>query len=459
MSILKIFLLEDEAFTSELLKHHLELNPDNEVTLFNHGKDLLNSLLKKPDLILLDYNLDGENGGIILKKILERIPDVPVVMISGQEDIAIAVGLLKDGAHDYIVKDENMRDRIWAISNRIRNQDQLKQQVVRLQSEVEIKFAFSSSILGESKSLRNIYPMVEKACQSTIVVSISGETGTDKEVLAKTIHFNSSRKNKPFVAINMAAIPKELLESELFGHEKGSFTGANEKRIGKFEEANGGTIFLDEIGELELALQAKLLRVLQEQQITRIGGNKVIQIDARIIIATHKNLFEEVNKGNFREDLYYRLLGITIDLPPLRERGNDIALLAQHFVLEYCNKHNISPKKICPDAMSKLYAHSFPGNIRELKSIIELAVVLSDGDQILPEHLQIKNGKFFEELLTKNLTLRDYNEAIIKHYMKLYHNRVRQVADKLNIGKSTIYRLLGEAEPNSIEDATNNLLA
>jgi two-component system response regulator AtoC len=459
MSILKIFLLEDEAFTSELLKHHLELNPDNEVTLFKHGKELLNALIKKPDLVLLDYNLDGENGGIILKKILEKIPDLPVVMISGQEDIATAVGLLKDGAHDYIVKDENMRDRIWALSNRIRNQDQLKQQVVRLQSEVEQKFSFSSSIFGENKSLKKIYPMVEKACQSSIVVSISGETGTGKEVLAKTIHFNSTRKNKPFVAINMAAIPKELLESELFGHEKGSFTGANEKRIGKFEEANGGTIFLDEIGELELALQAKLLRVLQEQQVTRIGGNKVIQIDARVIIATHKNLFEEVNKGNFREDLYYRLLGISIDLPPLRERGNDIAILAQQFVSEYCKKQNIGQKKISPDAMSKLFAHSFPGNIRELKSIIELAVVLSDGDQILPEHLQIKNGKFFEELLTKNLTLRDYDEAIIKHYMKLYHNRVRQVADKLKIGKSTIYRLLGEAEPNGIEDATNNLLA
>lgn len=459
MSILKIFLLEDEAFTSELLKHHLELNPDNEVTLFNHGKELINSLIKKPDLILLDYNLDGENGGIILKQILEKIPDMTVVMISGQEDIATAVGLLKDGAHDYVVKDENMRERIWAIVNRIRNQDQLKQQVVRLQSEVEQKFSFSSSVFGESKSLKNIYPMVEKACQSTIVVSISGETGTGKEVLAKTIHFNSPRKNKPFVAINMAAIPKELLESELFGHEKGSFTGANDKRIGKFEEANGGTIFLDEIGELEMALQAKILRVLQEQQVTRIGGNKVIQIDARVIIATHKNLFEEVNKGNFREDLYYRLLGISIELPPLRERGNDIALLAQHFVSEYCTKHNIGQKKISPDAMSKLYAHSFPGNIRELKSIIELAVVLSDGDQILPEHLQIKNGKFFEELLSKNLTLKDYNEAIIKHYMKLYHNRVRQVADKLKIGKSTIYRLLGETEPNGIGDETSNLLA
>lgn len=458
MSILKIFIVEDDVFTSALIKHQLELNPDNEVTLFTNGKDLLNSLHRRPDLILLDYNLEGEDGGAIMKKILEKSPDTPVVIVSGQEDISTAVGLLKDGAHDYIVKDDNMKDRLWAIANRTRSQDNLKQHVVRLQNEVEQKYVFNDTVLGQSRAIRTIFPLVEKACQSSIVVSITGETGTGKEVLAKTIHYNSARKSKPFVAINMAAIPKELIESELFGHEKGSFTGASEKRTGKFEEANGGTIFLDEIGELDLALQAKLLRVLQEQQVTRVGGNKVINFDARVIIATHKNLFEEVGKGNFREDLYYRLLGISIELPPLRDRENDIALLAQHFVSEYCKKHSISPKKISPEAMSKLYGHAFPGNIRELKSIIELSAVLTDSDTIQPEHVQIRSGKFLEELVSKNLTLKDYNEEIIKHYMKKYNNRVRQVADKLGIGKSTVYRMLGETEQRSAEDAEKNNL-
>lgn len=452
MSILKIFIVEDDMFTSALLKHQLELNPDNEVTLFTNGKDLMNSLHRRPDLVLLDYNLDGEHGGAILKKILEKSPETPVVIVSGQEDITTAVGLLKDGAHDYIVKDDNLKDRLWAIANRIRSQGNLKQHVVRLQSEVEQKYGFNSKVIGQSKAIKTIFPLVEKACQSSIVVSISGETGTGKEVLAKTIHFNSSRKSKPFVAINMAAIPKELIESELFGHEKGSFTGANEKRTGKFEEADGGTIFLDEIGELDLPLQAKLLRVLQEQQVTRVGSNKVISFDARVIIATHKNLFEEVSKGNFREDLYYRLLGISIELPPLRERDNDIALLAQNFVSEYCKKHSIEPKKISPEAMSKLYGHSFPGNIRELKSIIELAAVLSDSNIIQADHVQIRSGKFAEELMNKNLTLKDYNEEIVKHYMKKYNNRVRLVADKLGIGKSTVYRMLGETDKSNVED-------
>ncbi len=452
MNILKIFVVEDDPFTAELLKYHLELNPDNEVTIFSKGKDLLNSLIKGPDLVFLDYNLNGENGGVILKKIQEKIPELAVVIVSGQDDITTAIELLKDGAFDYVVKDEKMKDRLWAISIRVRNQGSLKSQVVRLQNEVEKKYDFSASFIGQSKALYKIYPFVEKACQSSIVVSITGETGTGKEVLAKMIHFNSARKAKPFVAVNMAAIPKELVESELFGHEKGSFTGANEKRIGKFEEAHGGTIFLDEIGEMDLALQAKLLRVLQEQQVTRVGGNQVINLDVRVVIATHKNLHAEVSKGNFREDLFYRLLGISIELPPLRDRGNDIAILSQHFVAEFCKKNNLGLKKINSDAMSKLLAHSFPGNIRELKSIIELAVVLSDHDQILVDDIQIRQGNFFEAILSKELTLKDYNEEIIKHYLKRFNNNVRLVAEKLGIGKSTIYRMLGDKELSEIDN-------
>jgi DNA-binding NtrC family response regulator len=450
MSVLKIFILEDDVFMAEMLKYHLQLNPDNDVYHYTSGKDLIKALHQEPDMICLDYNLEGENGGEILDKILERNPNLPVVVVSGQEEIEVAVELLHKGAYDYLVKNENVKDRLWSIANRIRSREALEQEVVSLRAEVESKYDFASSIIGESAALKQIFPLIEKACRSSIIVSISGETGTGKEVLAKSIHYNSDRKNKPFVAVNMAAIPSELVESELFGHEKGSFTGAHERRAGKFEEANGGTIFLDEMGDMDLPMQAKLLRVLQEQQVTRVGSNKPIDLNVRVIIATHKNLFEEVSKGNFREDLYYRLLGISVDLPPLRERGNDIVLLARHFIRHYADKNGIQPKKLHPDAVSKLMSHHFPGNIRELKSIIELACVLSEGNEITDADLQIRYGNFTGELLSTEMTLKDYDEYIIRHYLKKYNNRVRFVADKLGIGKSTIYRMLGttiEREP------------
>lgn len=453
MNLLKIAIVEDDDFTAELLKYHLELNPDNEVTIYSCGAELLNRLSDTPDLIFLDYNLKKEKGDLVLQKIQSKTPDTPVVMVSGQEDITTAIDLIKAGAYDYVVKDENVKDRLWAISNQVRNQTTLKKQVVRLQTEVEKKYDYNHTIIGESKSLKALFPMVERACMSTIVVSISGETGTGKEVLAKTIHYSSARKEKPFVAVNMAAIPKDLVESELFGHEKGAFTSANDRRIGKFEEANGGTIFLDEMGDMDLPMQAKLLRVLQEQQVTRVGGNAVVHLDVRVIIATHKNLFEEVGKGNFREDLYYRLLGISIELPPLRNRGNDIILLARHFMDDYGKKHAIPPKKLSSESVNMLLSHSFPGNIRELKSIVELAMVLSDSDEIGPENLQIQYGNFLENLLSRELTLKDYNREIILHYLKRYHNKVRLAAEKLDVGKSTIYRILEEKNKETDEQS------
>jgi transcriptional regulator with GAF, ATPase, and Fis domain len=244
----------------------------------------------------------------------------------------------------------------------------------------------------------------------------------------------------------VAAIPKDLIESELFGHEKGAFTGAVTRRIGKFEEANNGTLFLDEIGELDINLQAKLLRVLQEKEITRVGGNEVVAVNARIIVATHRNLLDEVHAKNFREDLYYRLIGLPINLPPLRERGNDILVLAKHFIDQFCRENGMGKKTLSPEAQQKLKNYSFPGNVRELRSIIELAVVMADGDMILPENFNINFHASLGELMNKERTLKEYEIQILQHFLDKYDRDVLLVAKKLDIGKSTIYRMIQAGE-------------
>jgi len=233
-----------------------------------------------------------------------------------------------------------------------------------------MNFSFEKNIIGTSKPMQKIAQLLEKAVSTNITVSVSGETGTGKEVIAKSIHFNSPRNKEAFVAVNMSAIPKELLESELFGYEKGAFTGANTRKKGQFELAHKGTLFLDEIGEMDINMQAKVLRVLQEREVTRVGGEKPIKIDIRIIVATHRDLTEEVSNGNFREDLYYRLLGLPIHLPPLRDRGNDILLLAKYFLDAFTKQNGMEVVELSKKAKARLLAYSFPGNVRELKAII-----------------------------------------------------------------------------------------
>ncbi len=442
MSFLKIFVVEDDDITAKMYKYHLSLNPDNDVEYFTSGKEFLNNLYKSPDIVTLDYYLPGERCEMILDKILKYNSELPVIIVSGQQDVSTAVELLKKGAYDYVEKGENTKDRLWNVINNIREQKKLVKRVINLQAEVEEKYSLSYSLDGESPAIKKIIPLIEKASRSSLIVSISGETGTGKEKVAKAIHYNSSRKNKPFVAINVAAIPGELIESELFGHEKGAFTGAISRKAGKFEEAQDGTIFLDEIGDMNPMMQAKLLRVLQEQELTRIGGNQVISLDVRVIVSTHKSLAQEVEKGNFREDLFYRLLGIPIHLQPLRERANDVIILANIFIREYCKSNNIKPiKKLTTAAINKLLPHDFPGNIRELKAIVELGIVMSDGREIDDEHIQIRYSRFLNELISTETTLEEYNKLIVQQYLIKYNNKVREVAKKLGIGKSTIYRM------------------
>jgi len=264
--------------------------------------------------------------------------------------------------------------------------------------------------------------------------------------VAKAIHYNSTRANQPFVAVNVAAIPSELIESELFGYEKGAFTGASTRKIGKFEQANGGTIFLDEIGEMSLNMQSKLLRVLQENELSRLGDNTLIKLDIRLIVSTHKNLADEVKNGNFREDLYYRLLGLPIELPPLRQRGNDIIVLAKYFTDEFCEANNLPKKNISLKAQEKLMSYGYPGNVRELKAVIELAVVLSDTTEIGPESINFNTTDSISNFLFNECTLEEYNKRIVNYFLEKNDNNVVVTAKKLNIGKSTIYRMLKNNE-------------
>ncbi|OEK04332.1 sigma-54-dependent transcriptional regulator [Roseivirga misakiensis] len=445
----KIFVVEDDPVYLKLVQYVAELNPDHVVKTFTNGKDCLDHLHENPSIITLDYSLPDTTGEEILKAIKKYNPDIHVIVVSSQESINTAVELLKHGAYDYITKDNETKDRLLNTLNNAKKQDSLKEEISVLKEEIGQKYEFDNSIIGESPAIQKIFKLLTKAVKTNITVSITGETGTGKEVVAKSIHYNSDRSKKPFVAVNIAAIPENLIESELFGHEKGAFTGALARRKGKFEEANGGTIFLDEIGEMDINLQAKLLRALQEREVTRIGGNEVVKFETRVIVATHRNLAEEVKAGNFREDLYYRLLGIQVELPPLRDRGKDILLIAEHFLNTFAKENKLSKIKISKEAQNKLLNYPFPGNVRELKSIIELAAVMCDDHSIEEEDITFNALQKEGQFLLEEMTLRDYTFKIIKHFLDKYDNNVLKVADKLDIGKSSIYRYLKEMEEES----------
>ncbi len=446
MSLVKIFIVEDDPWFGELLKHHLSLNPDYELHLFTTAKECLNNMHLRPDIVCVDYGLPDMTGDILLQKIHEINKNIAGIVISGQEDVAVAVNFLKSGAKDYIIKDDNTKDILWNSIIKIRETLDLKKEVEELKGQLGQKFSFEKTIIGKSPILKEVFVLVEKALKSNINVSITGETGTGKEVIAKAIHYNGERKKKPFVAVNMAAIPTELIESELFGYEKGAFTGAQNRKIGKFEEANGGTIFLDEIAELDLSLQSKILRVLQEREIVRVGGNERVKIDARLITATHKNLAEEVKKGKFREDLFYRIIGLPVDLPPLRNRGNDVLILAKHFIDEFAKENKLKAVSISNDAKDKLLKYNYPGNVRELKSVLDLACVMCNGTEINANDIRFNSVRSDDIYTTEEKTLKEYSNEIIAFFLRKYNQDVLAVAKKLDVGKSTIYNLIQKKE-------------
>jgi DNA-binding NtrC family response regulator len=322
-------------------------------------------------------------------------------MLTGTKSVKTAVDAMKFGAADYLSKPFDVEE-LRIIVERALNDQELQQEVKQLRAQVVRRYAFHN-LIGKSPSMQDIYTKIEQVADSRTTVLIAGESGTGKELVAKALHYNSGRRERPFIALNCAALPETLIESELFGHEKGSFTDATARRVGQFELANSGTLFLDEIGDLSAMTQAKLLRVLQEREFTRVGGVQSIKVDVRIIAATNKNLDELVRKGQFREDLYYRINVIALYLPPLRERGEDVPLLAKHFLAKRIEEDNRPPQEFAKDAVDLLSRYPWPGNVREMENIIEQAFIWSKGsDTITSEHLPtiLKND-------TRSSSLRD----------------------------------------------------
>lgn len=386
--ITKIFVIEDDEFYAKLIEKALEKENKFDVKVFSHAVDFLNQLHENPDIVTIDHYLPDLSGLEILKKIQNYNKEIISIIVSGQDDVEVVVDAYNNGASDYIVKKDNS---VVKLVNSIKNFSKnvnLQKEVEELREKVIDREKYRQFI-GESKPVLKVLRLIQKVEKTNMIVLVTGESGTGKEVVARMIHYNSPRKKKSFIPVNMAAIPEDLIESELFGHEKGAFTGATSRRIGKFEEANNGTIFLDEIGEMEIELQTKLLRVLQDNSITRVGSNKEIRLDVRVIAATNKDLTQRVKEGKFREDLFYRLQGFLIPLPPLRKRRNDVIILANHFLKEFCKNNKIELKSLTKEASEILLNHTWPGNVRELMSVIERAILISESNKITPDDLII----------------------------------------------------------------------
>lgn len=373
----RILLVDDEESIREVLSIMLH-REGYQVDAVSDGQQAVERLKDHGyDLVISDIKMPRLNGFELLAHIKERFPDTAVIMITAFSTTEEAVEAMKNGAYDYIIKPFKNEEIRLVVQNALERKA-LRQENLQLKKELGKRYSFCS-LIGKSKAMQEIYALIEKVAASKANVMVAGESGTGKELVARAIHYNSDRRDKPIVPINCGAIPENLLESELFGHEKGSFTGAIQQKAGLFEMANGGTIFLDEIGELPPMMQVKLLRVLQEREFRRVGGTKDIKIDARVVTATNKDLVEEVAKGTFREDLFYRLNVICLTLPPLRDRRVDIPLLIDHFYEKMTGHKGV---KISDGAMRRLLDYNWPGNIRELENVIERCVVLGQSDEL-----------------------------------------------------------------------------
>jgi two-component system response regulator AtoC len=361
-------------------------NQELEIKIFYSGKELIDNLDQEPDIITLDHMLPDMSGLDILKLVTKDFPKIAPIILSGQNDVNVVVQTYKLGAKNYIVKNENALVELNnAVKNVLANLE-LTNEIEVLREELEDRSKYKN-IIGESTAVFKVMKLIQRVEKSDTLVMVTGESGTGKELIAEAIHQNSNRRRKPFIAVNLAAIPNHLLEDELFGHEKGAFTGASSKRLGKFEEADGGTLFLDEIGEMDITLQTKLLRVLQDGKLSRLGSNKLINTDVRIVTATNRNLSEQVKLGLFRQDLYYRIQGFLIHLPKLKDRGNDIMVLALYFLNYYTQKHHLNQKSFDESARLALLGHKWPGNIRELIAMMDRCVLMTDSDVITSDDL------------------------------------------------------------------------
>ncbi len=453
-----IFIVDDEPAILKLITHWVKNEWEYNVRTFTNGTDLLENIYDNPDLILLDIMLPDISGTDILKRIKKRNKHLPVIMLSAQGNIDVALECIREGAYDYFPKPVDKNRLQPAIKNAIRSYD-LERRVDELNTNLQNEYNFDN-IVSADKKMQDVFKMVTKVLNNDITVLINGESGTGKELIARAIHYNGTRKNEPFVVVNSASIPRELLESELFGHERGSFTGAHQRKIGKFELANGGTIFLDEIGDMEMSLQAKILRVIQQKEFERVGGVETIKSDVRIISATNVNLKEAVANREFREDLFYRLSTFPITIPPLRERRGDIVVLINHFLAEFNKKNDKEIKHITKAALKLLYDYDWPGNVRELENTIERCIILTDDDKIdvevLPPQIQMAEGDTHIDmhgpLFTEDSPIIPFEKLkaeAIKHALKVTNGNIVDASKKLNVGRATLYRLMEKYEIKS----------
>lgn len=450
-----IYLIDDEKSFTRLMEHWIKDRWNYRLKVFNSTSEFLVYEDEEPDLILLDIMLPGEMNGVeLLKYIKSKNPDIPVIMLSAQGNVDVAVETIKIGAFDYFSKPVDLNKLEISIKNAIKNYE-LQKKVKTLLEEREKIYQFDNIIAIDDK-MQEVFKLMKKVLNTSVNILIYGESGTGKELIARAIHANSNRRDKPFVVVNCASIPKDLLESELFGHEKGSFTGAFQRKIGKFELADGGTIFLDEIGELELSLQAKLLRVIQDKTFERVGGNESITTTARIISATNKDLKKAVDEKLFREDLYYRLSTFPITVPPLRERRGDIVVLADHFVKKFAEEANIPTPSITKEVIEIFLRYPWPGNVRELENVLQRAVLICDENKIQVKDLPISLQAYLPEVLSstkEQISLSETHEIIplekvkenaLRHALKITKGNIQEAARKLQIGRATIYRMLKE---------------
>ena len=440
----RVLIVDDEADGREALAE-LTQRWGYDVQTAADGSDALRRAIEwHPDVLLTDLVMPNMDGLWLLRALRAELPDCPVLLLTGQGTIQIAVQAIREGAFDFIEKPLEV-NRLRIVLERALEKKETMREVQLLRGRLAA-LAPGTDVIGSGPAMQKVFEVVKKVAPSTASVVLAGESGTGKEVVARAIHNLSPRREKPFVALNCSAIPATLIESELFGYERGAFTGADQRRLGNFELAHSGTLFLDEIGELPLELQAKFLRVLEERKIRRLGGRADVEIDVRVICATNRDLREEIRRGRFREDLYFRLHVFTIALPPLKERREDVPLLVQHFIEKFNGETGKHVQGLTPGAMAVLRGYAWPGNIRELRNTVERAMILADGDVLGEEHLPPEMQPSRPEAATLRVPLGMAIEKVEKDYIlaSLQRNggNKARTAELLGISEKTLYNKL-----------------
>jgi len=438
-----ILIVDDERNTRDGLQRALQ-NRYNVLLAEDSRKAL--ELLESAgvDVLLTDLKMPGVDGMGLLRR-ATALPQPPVcIMMTAYGSIENAVQAMQAGAYHYVTKPVNL-DELDVVLERALKSRRIEAENINLHEQLDHKFGLES-IVGESLGMRQVFETVQQVAPTRTTVLITGETGTGKELIAKAVHNLSPRKNGPFIAVHAAALPSTLLESELFGHEKGAFTGAVERRIGRFEAADEGTLFLDEVGELEPLMQVKLLRVLEERAFERVGGNKTLQVDVRLVAATNKNLKKLVNDGKFRDDLFYRLSVVTVDLPPLRERRDDIPLLVKTFLDEFGRENNKQVREVTPEALNLLLAYDWPGNVRELRNVIEQMVVLARAERLTVRDVpaQVRDVADLTKIsvVRTGMTVEEAERQLMVQALKETNGNRTQAARKIGISRRTLHRKL-----------------